>query len=299
MYKILNFGSLNVDYVYNVDHFVQPGETLASLGSEVFPGGKGLNQSIALAKAGADVYQAGKIGADGEHLVELLQDTGVHTELIDHSGSLTGRAIIQVNRSGQNCILIDHGANFEISDEYMDRVFEGFGKNDILVLQNEVNGIDKLIDRAHKKCMNIAFNPSPIGPEIKKCDFSKITWFLMNEIEGYEITGETTAEKILDKMIEFYPKVKIILTIGKNGVMYHEAGFTCSHGTYKVPVVDTTAAGDTFTGFFISSIAMGKPVEEALRIASIASSIAVSRRGAAVSIPVISEVLSSELELGN
>ena len=147
MGKILNLGSLNIDNVYSVDHFVTPGETLSSLKYEIFPGGKGLNQSIALSLAGGEVYHAGKIGRDGQWLIKILKDRGVNTDLIGVSGESTGHAIIQVNTKGQNCILLHKGANAEITGEYLDNVLEGFGKGDLLVLQNEVNMIGDIIDR--------------------------------------------------------------------------------------------------------------------------------------------------------
>lgn len=295
MAKILNFGSLNIDYVYQVDHFVRAGETLASQGRSLFPGGKGLNQSVALAKAGGEVYHAGKIGADGKFLAALMQEAGVRTELLDQTGSATGQAIIQVNGAGQNCILLHHGANYEITGEYIERVLSQFGAGDILVLQNEINQIGTLIERAFEKGMRIAFNPSPIDSGVKAYALEKISWFLMNEIEGRELTGESEPERIVAKMAWLYPRSRVVLTIGKAGVLYQGDGAFCAHGTYRVSVVDTTAAGDTFTGFFISSVCAGKPVEEALRLASVASSIAVSRKGAAVSIPALEEVLASSL----
>lgn len=296
MNRILNFGSLNIDYVYQVDHFVRPGETETSIGLSLFPGGKGLNQSVALAKAGGAVYHAGKIGQDGEHLVEFMKQSGVNADLIDCSGSHTGQAIIQVNREGQNCILLHHGANFEIGCDYIDDIFKLFDEDDILLIQNEISRIDYIIHCAWEKKMKIIFNPSPICSEMKKFPLDKITYFIMNEIEGCELTGEMEPEKIIRKMAELYPKAKVVLTIGKNGVIYHDGSKTCSHGIYKVPVIDTTAAGDTFTGFFVGSVVSGKPAQEALRIASVASSIAVSRQGAAVSIPDLKEVLASDLE---
>ena len=111
------------------------------------------------------------------------------------------------------------------------------------------------------------------------------------------MTGKEDAADILTEMARLYPKAVIVLTVGKDGVLYHDGAQTLSHGIYKVPVVDTTAAGDTFTGYFISSVAAGKPPAEALRLASIASSIAVSRQGAAVSIPTLEEVLNCTLSL--
>ena len=142
---------------------------------------------------------------------------------------------------------------------------------------------------AFDKGLEIAFNPSPMDNAILKYHLEKLTWFLLNEIEGGQITGETDPEKITDQMLAMYPRARIVLTLGKQGVLYRDKNERCTHGIYDVPVVDTTAAGDTFTGFFLACATSGASIPEALRLASIASSIAVSRKGAAISIPTMAE----------
>lgn len=296
MTKILNFGSLNIDNVYKVNHFVQPGETIAALSFDLLPGGKGLNQSVALAKAGANVYHAGKIGLDGKWLIDILDNAGVHTELIDQTGTTTGMAAIQVNRSGQNCIIINHGANAEITDDYIDYVLDHFQKGDILLLQNEINSISRIVDKAFDLGMKIALNPSPMDKSVLNCSLEKITYFILNEIEGGSLTGEKKPNQIASALLKSYPEAKIVLTLGKGGVLYQDKKISCVHGIYKVPVVDTTGAGDTFTGFFLACVNQ-YPIEEALQIASIASSIEVSRKGASIAIPTLDEVKNSSLEV--
>lgn len=295
MKNILNFGSLNIDKVYAVEHMVRAGETLAAQKMEEFPGGKGLNQSVALSRAGGTVSHAGKIGADGAFLKALLEEAGVNTDFVYCSGGHTGQATIQVDANGQNCILLYHGTNYELTEADMDNALSHFQKGDLLVLQNEINDLPLLIDKAFAQGMEIALNPSPIGPELAHCKLEKVTWFLLNEIEGFELTGEREPEKITGQLLQRYPTAKIVLTLGKDGVFYRDAEQTCTHGTYRVPVVDTTAAGDTFTGFFLCRVAAGDSVSAALKIASVASSIAVSRNGAAVSIPTLAEVMQSAL----
>ncbi|ARP50622.1 ribokinase [Caproicibacterium lactatifermentans] len=297
MRKILNFGSLNIDHVYQVDHFVQPGETLAAKHLDLLPGGKGLNQSVALARAGAQVYQAGKIGPDGGRLVELLEKDSIHTDYIDRTGTATGMAMIQVNPSGQNCILISHGANGELTDAFIDSVFSHFGQDDILLLQNETNAVSHIIDKAFEQKMKIALNPSPIDNAVLQAPLNKVDYFILNEIEGGCLTGEKEPEKITGALLKKYPRAKIVLTLGKGGALYQNHQKAVKHGVYKVPVVDTTGAGDTFTGFFLACVTGGCPVEESLRLASVASSIAVSRKGAAVAIPTIEEVQHTRLAL--
>ena len=291
MGRILNFGSLNIDHVYSVPRFLQPGETLSAAAYEIFPGGKGLNQSIALARAGAIVWHAGKIGADGGWLRELLNTAGVHTEYVSLCEEKTGHAVIQIDRLGQNCILLYAGANSAITTDFIQRVISGFSAGDVLVLQNEINLIEDIIEAAAEKGMQIALNPSPMTPALLKCSLKKVTWFLLNEVEGEQMTGETEPEKIAGALVQQYPKSRVVLTLGSRGVLYMSENECRFQRSFCVPVVDTTAAGDTFTGFFLSSATSGSSVEQSLEIASAAAAIAVSRKGAAVSIPTMAEVL--------
>ena len=288
--KFLNFGSLNIDKVYQVEHFVRAGETLSSVKYEEFAGGKGLNQSIALSKAGASVYHAGKIGSDGELLRQSLSSQGVNVDNVSQDGTITGHAIIQVDSNGQNCILLFGGANKEIKQQQVDSVLNNFGAGDMLVLQNEINDIDYIIDCAHKKGLSIAFNPSPIDESIAKLDYSKIDYLILNEIEGKEISSEEEPQKILDTLISKYDNLKIVLTLGGDGVVYKDKNQTFSQDIFKVDVVDTTAAGDTFMGYFLSVVSQNNDVAYALKMASKAASIAVSKKGASTSIPYIDEV---------
>ena len=288
--KILNFGSVNVDHVYQVDDFVRPGETRRSLGFKMYPGGKGLNQSIALARAGARVFHAGKIGADGGWLEKLMSDSGVDTRYLFRSGTDTGRAIIQVSASGQNAILLYDGANQTIEEADIRQVLDRFEAGDILLVQNEVNGVPLLIDLAWEKGMKIAFNPSPANEKIGQCDMGKVTWLLINEIEGEWLTGSADPETICERLLASWPELKIVLTLGEKGALYRSSTRRIFQEAIPTKTVDTTGAGDTFTGYFLQCTMEGRTAEEALRIASHAASLSVSRPGAATSIPCRKEV---------
>lgn len=288
--KVLNFGSLNVDYVYAVDHMVMAGETLSSGEMNVFAGGKGLNQSIALAKAGVTVYHAGMIGEDGELLLDTLKANGVNTEFVRRLPGRGGHTMLQVDKNGQNCILVYGGTNRKFTKEFIDEVLGNFEAGDILLLQNEVNLVPYMIDRAWEKGMMVVMNPSPCDAALKECDFSKISMFLINEIEGEQMTGEREAAKILEKLRLEYPDAKVVLTLGEKGSVYQDKEVQCCQEIFPVKAVDTTAAGDTFTGYFISAMIEGLPVQEGLKLAAKASSIAVSRKGAADSIPLRAEL---------
>lgn len=293
MNRILNFGSLNIDHVYTVEHIVSPGETVDSLEMEVFPGGKGLNQSVALARAGAEVYHAGKIGKDGAFLTHLLQSAGVDVSFVETINGYTGKAIIQVETTtGQNSIILYGGANRQMTELYIDQVLGAFSGNEILVLQNEINLVEYILRKAAKKGIQIALNPSPIGEELKRWDLHGVTWLLLNEIEGEALTGEKDPEQITDSLLKQYPEMKIVLTLGKEGALYRDKDKSFRQGIYQTQAVDTTAAGDTFTGYFLAASARGVSPEEAMEEAAKASAITVSRPGAAVSIPTRQEVLS-------
>lgn len=293
--KVLNFGSLNLDYVYQVGSILIPGETQASRGRQIFCGGKGLNQSIALSRAGVPVYHAGMIGEEGEILVKTCRENGVNTEFIRQIPEPSGHTVIQVDKNGQNCILLYGGANRQITREFVDYVLDSFGEGDMILLQNEINELSYIIDKASEKGMWIALNPSPYNENLKECDLSKVGLFLVNEIEGYQITGEKEPDRILESVKQKYPSAKILLTLGGEGSVYQDETGIYRQGIYKVKAVDTTAAGDTFTGYFISSIIEKMPVQEGLKLAAKASAIAVSRPGATASIPLKKEVRNLEM----
>lgn len=293
--KVLNFGSLNYDYVYEVDHIVQPGETLDSLNMSTFFGGKGLNQSIALAKAGVAVYHAGLVGEDGQSFYEVCKENHVDTTYIRQTDGRSGNAIIQVDRDAQNCIILYGGSNRRMTKEFVDSVLEHFEAKDILLLQNEINCLDYIIDRAYEKGMTIILNPSPYDSALDACDLSKISYFLLNEVEGKQVSGYEDPDRIIEVMLKKFPESGIVLTLGENGVIYADKDMRVSRPIFKVKAVDTTAAGDTFTGFFVASLVKELSMEETLTLCSKASAIAVSRKGAAASIPTMEEVMNIEL----
>lgn len=288
--KIYNLGSLNIDYVYTVEHFVKAGETLSSQKMDIFPGGKGLNQSVALARAGADVVHGAVVGNDGMFLVETLRESGVNTDRIKLTDGKTGHAIIQVDRSGQNCILLYAGTNHSIDRQYAEAFLTDAEAEDILLLQNEINCLDIIFEIAHEKQMQIAFNPSPFKSDILKLPLSYVKWWFCNEVEGEELFGSNVPEEITENFIKQYPESNLILTLGKEGSLFKNAEMLVKQPIYKAEAVDTTAAGDTFTGYFITAVAKGESIENALKIASKASAVTVSRKGASVSIPCISEL---------
>lgn len=288
--KILNFGSLNIDKVYAVEEIVKGGETIDSVSFSESVGGKGLNQSIAVAKAGGNIMHAGCVGKDGEILLQALKDNNVDTSLIKTVETASGQAIIQVDKHGPNCIILFHGANYEVDKAYIDEVMQDFAQGDILILQNEISNIDYIIEVAKAKQMKIYLNPSPINENLNKYNMQAIDGIFVNEHEGAYLAGKEKVEDILDSLASKYPELEIILTFGDKGAYYRHKDINIFQPAYKVNAVDTTAAGDTFTGYFIALRQQGKSIEESLQKASKASSITVSRKGASISIPKIAEV---------
>ncbi len=291
--KVLNIGSLNLDYVYSLDHIVLPGETEAASERNVFLGGKGMNQSVALAKAGVETYHGGMIGPDGQPFLDACAEYGINAGFIRRIDTPSGHAIIQIDRNAQNSILLYGGANQMLTEAYVDEVLAAFGAGDVLLLQNEVNLLPYIVDRAFEKGMQIALNPSPFNEKLDAVDMGKIAIFLLNEVEGGQITGQTDPEAILARLLELYPHARIVLTLGKDGAIYADQAQKHFQPIFPVQAVDTTAAGDTFTGYFLAGLCEGLPIPQVLRTSAKASSIAVSREGAVPSIPTRSEVMAA------
>ncbi len=288
--RVLNLGSLNLDYVYHVDHIVLPGETIDAADVQTNCGGKGLNQSIALARAGAQVLHAGMIGEDGRELLDACRDAGVDVGFVRTVEGRTGHAIIQVDRLGQNSIVLFGGANRALTASYIEEVLEGYGPDDVIVLQNEVNMLPQIIEAASTRGLRIVLNPSPFDDRIAECDLSRVWLFFVNEVEGAQLTGKTEADEILSELSRMFPAANIVLTLGSQGAIALVDGVRFEQPAVPCEVVDTTAAGDTFTGFFLAEYLRSGDAARALLTAAHASSIAVSRPGAAPSVPTLAEV---------
>ena len=300
MSKFLCFGSLNIDYTYSVEHFVRAGETLAASEVKTFCGGKGLNQSVALARAGGDVYHAGSIGKDGKILLEELKKASVNTDYINIlNDEKTGHAIIQNTPDGENCILLFGGANKRITKAQIDSVLESFKSGDILVLQNEINLIPYLIEKAKSKQIKVAFTPAPMSEEVKNYPLEKVDFILLNETEAKALAGIKNEEKldenaIAESLSREYPDTQFVLTLGSKGALYIYKKERIFQPAFQVESVDTTAAGDTFAGFFLQNIIAGKTVKRSLETACKAAAICVTKRGASPSIPTQKEVDETE-----
>ena len=291
--RILVYGSLNIDMIFSVDHIVAPGETISSASLVKSAGGKGANQAAALAKAGMPVHMAGKIGEDGKFLLELLQSYGVNTDKVIQYEGATGQAIIQVDKNGQNSIVLFSGGNGAVLIEEINKTILEFTTGDLVVLQNEIAHVREIMECAKKRGIKVCLNPSPYNEKIEALPLELVDLFIVNETEGAALSGldsHTPVTGILDKLIKRFPNAEIILTAGEDGAYYGSGEKREKGDAVKLPVVDTTGAGDTFTGYFIAAREKNNSVSEALAIACKAASIAVSRPGAMESIPLAGEI---------
>ena len=294
MANILNFGSLNLDQVYRVDAFVQPGETKSSLSLETHCGGKGLNQSVAAARAGAKVWHAGLIGCDGDMLYDKLKENGVDLSLTERASGVSGHAIIQVDNNGQNCILLYGGTNQQLTEEYIDRALEAFGSEGLVLVQNETNLVGYIMRRAHEKGLQVAINAAPMDEKVFSYPLEYVNWLIVNEIEGASIAKCEFEVDILPTLAKKYPNMNVLLTLGKRGAICARGDERAKSGIYSVKVVDTTAAGDTFLGYFLAEVLDGKSLSDALALATVASSMCVQVMGAADSVPLRKDALTAK-----
>jgi len=285
--KILNFGSINKDFFYSVNDFVKPGETISSIKYNVKIGGKGLNQSVGISKAGQKIYHAGIINKDDTFILDRLKKWNINCENIVLGVNPTGHAIIQVDKNGENSIIIHGGANHDFDIKFIKSVLSKFDSGDILVLQNEINNIKEIIDGAHHKKMKIVFNPAPFNNEILSYDLNKISTLILNQTEGEALSKEKKPVNILRVLKSKFNNTEIILTLGEKGSLYSFKDELLKIKAHKVDTVDTTGAGDTFIGYYVAGIASKMNKKDNLKRASKAAAIATTKLGGAGSIPRI------------
>ena len=294
MPKLVNLGSLCIDHVYGVPAITGPGETVASVSYEVFPGGKGLNQSIAAARAGIEVAHVGCVGADGEWLRETLAGEGVDVSAVRVAPGASGHAVIQVNEAGENAIVITGGANRVLDGNDIEQALAQVGPADWLMLQNEINNLDTVLRLAGERGCRVAFNVAPVDGREADYDLSTTGLLIVNEIEAAALAGTDVGEDdwsaVMTALADRAPTADIVLTLGADGLVYSRAGELATLPAYEVDAVDETAAGDAFIGFLMASLIQGAPMERALRMGAAAGALAVTEAGAASSLPRLPEV---------
>jgi len=283
---------MNIDYVFQVESIVKPGQTVSARDFRTQCGGKGFNQSIAAARAGSKVFHAGKVGIDGAALVDKLRENGVDTSNISPAECFNGHAMIQVDSSGENCIIIYGGSNLRVTEAEMDRALKGFGPGDWLMLQNEINGVPLLIKKGRERGLKISVNVAPADKGAVEFPLEEADVINVNEAEGYGLTGLSEPRQIIKQLMHRCQNSLILLTLGADGLLWGERGEIHVLGAYDSKKIDTTGAGDTFVGYFVASVEQGMSYERAADFALRAAAICISRRGAADSIPFKAEVES-------
>lgn len=289
--KIMVFGSLNMDHVYRVNRFTAPGETVASLELSDICGGKGLNQSIAIQNAGMNVMHAGCVGVkDGAPLLRFLEEKGVDTHLVSLVDLPSGHTVIQVNqKTGENAILLYGGANQAVDEAMIDKALLELGAGDLLVMQNEISAMSLLMGKAHEKGIKLVLNPSPIEGVVQNFPLQLVDIFFLNEYEAMSLAG--CNQQAEEALVQIFPKAKFIVTYGEKGAAVIGAGKKRRWvDGIRVEAVDTTGAGDTFLGYYISRMAAGASDEICLQYAAQAAALCVERLGAAQAIPLLKEV---------
>ena len=288
--NVVNFGSLNIDHVYAVDHFCRAGETIHTKSYTQTAGGKGLNQSIAVSRSGQKVHHAGLLGPEGTRLAELLSGSGVDLRYLKHTDVPQGHAVIQVQPDGQNCIFLYGGSNQAVTPQEIDEVLMQLNAGDYLLLQNEIANLTYLLRAAARRGLRVVLNASPISDELLNADLSGVDWLVVNEIECAAMAGCGDAQAGYETLKQRYPSLGILLTLGSEGSVSWKDGTEVRQCAYPVKAVDTTGAGDTFMGYFVGCLAQGMERQTAMQYASMASAISVTRPGAAASIPLMDEV---------
>ena len=299
MPKLVNLGSLCIDNVYRVPAIAGAGETVASRSHEVFPGGKGLNQSVAAARAGAAVAHVGCVGADGAWLRDLLAEEGVNVDGVRVVDGASGHAVIQVDDAGANAIAIAGGANRALRADDVARALAQVGPSDWLLLQNEINDLPDVLAAAKRRGCAVAFNVAPVDGREADYDLSGVKLLIVNEIEAAALaaTGATDALARADKpeaaahaLRERHPQAELVLTLGAAGLIHMGAEGASTLPAYAAQAVDETGAGDAFIGYLMAALLAGEGMAEALRLGSAAGALAVAKAGAAASIPTLAEV---------
>lgn len=298
MEKIVVIGSLNLDYVVNVQRMPAVGETILAEDFSRIPGGKGANQAFALARMGADVTMLGAVGKDpnGELEIENLRKAGVDVNQIALVEEATGMAWISVDSCGNNSITVVQGANRLVSADYLDRHMDTLQNADIVVLQLEIPLSTVIYAAAAAKALGklVILDPAPVSEPLPEDLLRHVDIMKPNELELETLTGMRDAKKRLPLACEklLAQGVGCVLaSLGSEGVYVAAKGTTFrQYPCEKVPVVDTTAAGDSFTAATAFALAKGKNVFEAAQFANKVASVVVTRKGAQSSIPTKEEI---------
>ena len=290
---IFNLGCINIDYTYLVPYFVRPGETLESDDYNIGLGGKGVNQSLAIARAKGMVSHWGRVSSIDAWVTSELESAGVDVKDIELTPEPSGHAIIQIDALGENAILLFSGANHGFTREKMTALVAQTAPGDTILIQNECNGLDQLILLAVSHGCKVIFNPAPMTSKVSSLPLDQCELLFFNRTEAaalLEMPVDSSAADLLMRCKESLGDVEVVLTLGSEGAWYQRSNETLFQPALKVKAVDTTAAGDTFVGYFLAARQAGLTPSQCLQRAATAAALAVQKFGAASSIPMASEV---------
>ncbi|TNJ45541.1 ribokinase [Phaeobacter sp. B1627] len=283
---IWNLGSINVDMVYALPHMPEPGETLAATSFDQGLGGKGANMSVAAARAGAHVCHIGAIGPEGKWTVDRLTEYGVDTRHIAQTDTPTGHAIIAVDPAGENQIILFPGANRALTDSQIGQALSAANSGDILLMQNETNMQAEAAKIGKQLGLRVAYAAAPFDANAVQAVLPFTDLLFLNEVEAAQLAG-ATGQAVQDLGVD-----DVIVTLGAKGARHFDARTNTVKDipALSVTPVDTTGAGDTFTGYVLAALDRGLPMAQAMALAARAGALMVTRHGAADVIPDLKEV---------
>ncbi|MFT6407422.1 MAG: ribokinase [Arenicella sp.] len=293
--KILSFGSINIDYIYRVEHFVRPGETLASRSLDVALGGKGANQSVAIARAGGTVKHIGRASQSEAWVFTYLQACGVDISNVERVDEPSGHAIIQVDQQGENAIILHGGANQSFDIDYLSGLIANSQTADYLLAQNECNALPEVIAMALEAGLKVVLNPAPMTDSIRSLPLHRLDTLIVNEGEAQGLCDKSKIDDVVDTLRKLLPRTRVVITLGAEGAILIANGSVVKVPAVDTTVVDTTGAGDTFVGYFVAGLAAGLEDLPALERACQAAALSVQSLGAIASIPNLDQLTSTNL----
>lgn len=283
---IWNLGSINIDHIYRLDHLPKAGETISALNFTHGLGGKGANQSVAAARAGAETYHLGAMGSGDQWVIDRLMNAGICTgNILRMDDAVTGHAIILLDESGENSIIVHPGANRKLAVKTLQSRFDKIKAQDTLLIQNETNCQVEGARAARQVGARVVYSAAPFEIEAVRAVMPYTNILAMN-------AGE--AEQLFAAIPGDLPVDGLLITRGGDGAEYRDlkTGQTYQQAAFPVKAVDTTGAGDTFAGYFAAALDRGEGIAQALRLASAAAALQVTRYGAGDAIPLLEEVVA-------
>lgn len=288
---VWNLGSINIDNVYRVPHLPAPGETLAATARSQGLGGKGANMSVAIARAASRVAHIGAVGADGKWTVERLMEYGVDTRRIEvMQDQATGHAIISVADDGENQIVLFEGANRAITESIIGAALTEASPGNTFITQNETTGQRLAVEMAKRLGLKVVYAAAPFDPNSVRDVLPFTDMLILNQVEAEQL------EDALGKPVNALGIENVVVTMGAGGCLWMTSSGDKIH-VPAIPVepVDTTGAGDTFTGYLVAGLDRGMPMRQALDLATQAGALMVTRLGTADVIPGLKEIEDARL----